>query len=246
MTVKVTFAGCGDSVGSGGRFNTCFLVEAPDICFAIDFGASSLVALNALKFPHNRIDAILCTHIHGDHCGGIPFLLIDAMLGARRATPLTLAGPKGFEAGLTALRDALFPGMHVMAPKFDLETIEMETLTPHDIRGLKVTTYPAVHVPETNPTSMRIEIGDKVIAYTGDSEWTEHMPELARHADLLIAECYFHEKSVRNHLNYPDIAAHQAELSAKRIVLTHMSPEMLAHVDDVPELCAHDGLVVEL
>jgi len=64
-------------------------------------------------------------------------------------------------------------------------------------------------------------------------------------ADLLVAECYFHQKPVPWHLNYPELSAHKADFDARRIVLTHMSPEMLAHVDDVPEECAYDGMVVE-
>src|ERR671924_627904 len=94
MSVTVTFVGSGDSFGSGGRFNTCILVDAPGYRFCIDFGATSLVALNRLDIAHNSIDAILLTHLHGDHCGGVPFLLMDAMLAARRARPLTIAGPR--------------------------------------------------------------------------------------------------------------------------------------------------------
>jgi hypothetical protein len=63
MSVSVTFAGCGDSFGSGLRFNTCFLVDAPGIRFCIDFGASSLIALGRLGIPHNTIDTM---HEHFD------------------------------------------------------------------------------------------------------------------------------------------------------------------------------------
>ena len=246
MSVKVTFVGSGDAFGSGGRFNTCILVEAPGICFAIDFGASSLIALKALEIPHNAIDVVLLTHIHGDHCAGLPFMLMDAMLGAKRQTPLTIAGPRETAARLPQIQEALMPGMHVMAPKFDVDVIDMEVLTEHQVRDLKITTYPAFHTAETNPTSMRVEVAGKVIAYTGDSEWTEHMPALARGADLLIAECYFYQKPVRFHLNYPDLKAHWDELDAKRIILTHMSPEMLAAKDRLPEEFAYDGMVVEV
>ena len=246
MTVKVTFVGSGDAFGSGGRFNTCILVEAPEICFAIDFGCSSLIAMKALGLSHNMIDAILLTHIHGDHCGGVPFLIMDGMLAAKRQTPLTIAGPAETRIGLDRVRDALFPGMDAMTPKFDVETIEMETLRPHDIRGLKVTTYPAIHTAQTNPTSMRVEVAGKVIAYTGDSEWTEHMPDLARGADLFITECYFHQKPVPFHMNYPVIRDRKGELDAKRIILTHMHDEMLAQTDAVPEDCAYDGMVLEI
>ncbi len=246
MSVSVTFAGSGDAFGSGGRFNTCILVDAPGLRFAIDFGASSLIALNALGIAHNSIDLILLTHIHGDHCGGVPAMLVDAMLGAKRQTPLTIAGPVDTTARLREVAEALFPGMHAMTPKFELTTIEMETLQQHAIGDLKVTTYPAIHTAETNPTSMRVEVAGKTIAYTGDSAWTEHIPTLARDADLFITECYFHTKSVPFHMNYADIAAHRDELSAKRIILTHMGPEMLERQHQVGELCAYDGLQVEI
>jgi ribonuclease BN (tRNA processing enzyme) len=246
MTGKVTFVGCGDAFGSGGRFNTCILVDVPGMRFAIDFGASSLIALKALGIDHNTIDVIVCTHIHGDHCGGVPFLLLDAMLGAKRQTPLLVAGPLGIEKGIKAMRDALFPGMHRMTPKFAMEFIEIPTEVERRLGGLSVIAYPAVHTPETNPTSVRVTAGGKIIAYTGDSEWTRFMPALAHEADILIAECYFHEKPVRFHLNYPTLVEHRHELKAKQIVLTHMGPEMLAQQKSVPELCAYDGLVVEI
>jgi ribonuclease BN (tRNA processing enzyme) len=111
---------------------------------------------------------------------------------------------------------------------------------------LQVTTYPAVHTSETNPTSIRVEVADKVIAYTGDSEWTQQIPVLADGADLFIAECYFFKKPVRFHLNYPDITMHRQEIRAKRMVLTHLSREMLANLASVPEECAHDGLVIQI
>ena len=45
MAVSVRFVGSGDSFGSGGRFQTCIVVDGPGSRFAIDFGASSLIAL---------------------------------------------------------------------------------------------------------------------------------------------------------------------------------------------------------
>jgi ribonuclease BN (tRNA processing enzyme) len=246
MTVTLTFVGTGDAFGSGGRYNTCFLVNAPGLRFAIDFGATSVNALKALGIDHNTIDAILLTHLHGDHAAGIPTLLMDAMLGARRRTPLTIAGPPGTTTRLPQITEALFPGIGEIQPKFPLDIIDMEMLTLHQILGLKITTYPAIHTPATMPTSIRVEAAGKVIAYTGDSAWTEHMPALARDSDVLIAECYFHAKPVPFHLNYPAIREHRHELQTKRLILTHMGPEMLAEADNVPEECAHDGMVIEL
>jgi ribonuclease BN (tRNA processing enzyme) len=246
MAVKVTFVGSGDSFGSGGRFQTCILVDAPGFRFAIDFGTSSLIALNQLGIDHNTIDAIVLTHLHGDHCGGVPFLLMDAMLGARRQRPLTIAGPRDVKQRIAGIREALFPGSHIMAPKFPLDYVEMEPLRPHRVHDLTITTYPAFHTAETNPTSVRVEVDGKIVSYTGDSEWTKYMPEVAHDADLFICECYFYEKAVPFHLNYPTIKEHWNEFGAKRIVLTHLSREMVRFKDQVPEECAHDGLEILL
>ena len=229
MTVTVTFVGSGDAFGAGGRFQTCIMVDAPDTRFVIDFGASTLIALNQMGIEHNTIDTVVLTHIHGDHCGGMPFMLLDAMLGAKRQTPLTIAGPRETEEKLGLVCEALMPVMK-----------------PTSVGDLTITTYPAAHTGETNPTSVRIDVGGKVISYTGDSAWTKHMPALAEDADLFICECYFYEKPIRFHMNYPDIKEHEDELKAKRTILTHFSREMMMHKDDVPEECAYDGLIVEL
>ena len=246
MALTVRFVGSGDSFGSGGRFQTCIVVDGPGSRFAIDFGASSLIALAQQGIDHNSLDAILLTHLHGDHCGGVPFLLIDAMLAARRARPLVIAGPRDLRPRMDALREALFPGSAVMTPRFPLEWIAMEPGRAHPVLDLVVTPEPARHTRETNPTALRVEVDGRVVTYTGDTEWTEDVARAARGADLLIAECYFHDKPVKWHLNYPDIAAHAGRVGARRLILTHLSREMLARAADVPEQCAHDGLVITL
>jgi ribonuclease BN (tRNA processing enzyme) len=246
MAVTVRFVGSCDSFGSGGRFQTCIVVDGPGSRFAIDFGASSLIALAQQGIEHNSLDAIVLTHLHGDHCGGVPFLLIDAMLAARRSRPLVIAGPRDLRRRMDQIREALFPGSDVMTPTFPLTWVEMEPGKPHAVLDLVVTPQPARHTAETNPTALRVEVGGKVIAYTGDTEWTDDVALAARGADLLIAECYFYAKPVKWHLTYPTIVAQQPTLGAKRLILTHMSREMLAHAADVPEECAHDGLVITL
>jgi ribonuclease BN (tRNA processing enzyme) len=213
---------------------------------AVDFGTSSLIALAQQEIPPNSLDAILLTHLHGDHCGGVPFLLIDAMLGAKRERPLVVAGPPGTPAHLAALREALFPGSAVMIPKFPLEYREMTVGAPNRILDLVVTPQPARHTAQTNPTALRVEVGGRIVAYTGDTEWTDEVARIAEGADLLIAECYYYAKPIKWHLTYPAIAEHVRRAGAKRLILTHMSAEMLAHRADIPEECASDGLVIEL
>jgi ribonuclease BN (tRNA processing enzyme) len=246
MTVTVRFVGSGDAFGSGGRFQTCILVDGPGIRFAVDFGTTSLVALRQQGIEHNSIDVILLTHLHGDHCGGVPFLLMDAMLDAKRTRPLVIAGPQQTQSRMHAICEALLPGMHIMQPKFPLEYIEIPIGRPYKVKNLVVTPQPARHTSTTNPTALRVEVGGKIIAYTGDGEFTEEMAQVGQDADLLIAECYFYQKPVKWHLNYPELAANEKVFGAKRIVLTHMSQEMLTHTAEVPQECARDGMIIVL
>jgi ribonuclease BN (tRNA processing enzyme) len=183
MKATVRFVGSGDSFGSGGRFQTCILVDADIVRFAIDFGTSSLIALGQQGIEHNSIDAVLLTHLHGDHCGGVPFMLVDAMLGARRSRPLTIAGPRDTRARLGAIAEALFPGSQTMVPKFPLDYVELGVGRANPVGKLQVTPYAAKHTWQTNPTFLRVEVGDKVIAYTGDGEWTDEMAKMGRGAD---------------------------------------------------------------
>src|SRR5207244_5933490 len=129
----------------------CILVDGDGTRFAIDFGASSLIALEQQGIEHNSIDAILLTHLHGDHCGGVPFMLVDAMLGARRRRPLTIGGPRATRPRMAAIADALFPGSDVMVPKFPLDYVEMEVGHAHAVGNLRGTPYAAQPPPQTNP-----------------------------------------------------------------------------------------------
>ena len=92
--MQLQFVGCGDALGSGGRSNTCFHVTGAGVNFLIDCGASSLAALKRLEIAHDETDLVLITHFHGDHFGGLPFLLLDAQF-TRRTRPLVIAVPEG-------------------------------------------------------------------------------------------------------------------------------------------------------
>lgn len=246
MAVTVNLVGLGDAFGTGGRFNTCIMVDSEDIRFTIDFDATSLVALNAQGIHHNSIDAIPLTHIHADHSAGIPFMLMDAMLGAKRDRPLTIAGPKNVKARIEECMEVLFPGSNVMTPKFPLNFAELDVGVANDVLGLTVTPYAAKHTWQTDPTVLRVRVDDKIVTYTGDGDWTPDLPKATRDADLFIAECYFHKKPIKWHLNYHAIQEHKEEFGAKRMILTHMGPEMLPLADAVPEECTEDGLVITL
>jgi ribonuclease BN (tRNA processing enzyme) len=116
------------------------------------------------------------------------------------------------------------------------------------VGGIEVTTWEVDHPSGAPPLALRLRVAGTVIAYTGDTAWTESLAAAADGADLLIAEAYYYDKAVPYHLRYADLAAHRASLTSRRIVLTHMSAEMLARAGagQLAFETARDGLVIQL
>jgi len=244
--MQLRFVGCGDALGSGGRFNTCFHVTGNSVNFLIDCGASSLPALKRLGIVRDDIDLILITHFHGDHFGGLPFLLLDAQF-TRRTRPLVIAGPQGIETKLANLMEALFEHSSKTEQRFDLSVVALEPEQSRTFGEVKVTPYPVVHGESGGPfLAYRIEAEGRVITYSADTEWTDALIPAARGADLFIAEAYYYDKIVKNHLSLKTLEAHLPEINARRLVLTHMSDDMLGRLDELPYVAAHDGMAVEL
>jgi ribonuclease BN (tRNA processing enzyme) len=241
---RVRFIGSGDSFGNGGRFQTCILVDADGYRFLIDCGATSLVALKRAGVDPGSIDAVLLTHFHGDHCGGVPYLILDGQF-SRRERPLVVAGPPGVRERMTAVFEAALPTSSRTEQRFRVTYVELGE-KPSRIGPLEVESLPVAHLPETVPHGLRVRVDDRIVAYTGDTEWCDALPRLADGADLFIAEAYSFEKRIPQHLSNAALLAHRGELRAKRIILTHAGAETLARHDELAWPLASDGTEIDL
>jgi ribonuclease BN (tRNA processing enzyme) len=244
--MRLRFVGCGDAFGSGGRYNTCFHVTGERANFLIDCGASSLTALKRNGVSPEEIDLVLITHFHGDHFGGLPFLMLDAQF-TRRTRPLVIAGPQGIERRLEQVMEALFENSSKRERRFNLRIVELKPEAAASFGVVEVTPFPVVHGDSGGPfLGYRIEVEGRIIAFTGDTEWTDTLIPLGQNADLFISECYFYDRIVKNHLNLKTLSAHLAEIKPKRLILTHMGEDMLARLDSIGCEAAADGMVVEI
>jgi ribonuclease BN (tRNA processing enzyme) len=242
--VRLHFVGSGDAFGNGGRFQTCFLLEGAGESVLIDCGATSLTALKAAGREPNDIATVVLTHLHGDHFGGLPFLILDGQF-RRRERPLTIAGPPGTRERVEAAMELMFPGSVEGRRRFALSFTELAfdravAVGPATVRAV------AVEQPGTPACALRVGYGGRVVAYSGDTAWTDELVELASGADLFVAEAYFFDRQVPYHLDYATLRANLDRFDCKRVVLTHMSPEMLARQGEATLECAHDGMVVSL
>ena len=243
--MKVQFAGCGDAFGSGGRFNSCIHVEDGGRSILLDCGASSLVALKKAGIDRGAIDAILLTHFHADHFGGIPFFILDQQLNVKRTRPLLIAGPPGLRDWYVRAMALAFPGERTLAFELDLREVDIGVAQP--LAGMQVTPIHVKHDDRAGPClAYRIQSEAKTLCYSGDTEWTDALIDAARGADLFICECYMYEKLQKSHMTLTVLRQHLPAIGAKRVILTHLSEDMLAHLADVELECAVDGLVVEV
>jgi ribonuclease BN (tRNA processing enzyme) len=103
-----------------------------------------------------------------------------------------------------------------------------------------------IHGSGAPSCALRVECAGKIIAYSGDTEWTDALQQVTDGADLFICESYGFEKQMKNHLNYRTLMAHRSELGCKRLIITHMGEEILNRLGEVELEVAEDGMEVIL
>lgn len=245
--VRLTFVGSGDAFGSGGRLQTSLHLEADGAAehgsVLIDCGTSSLIGMQRAGVDPSGVGAVLVTHLHGDHFGGLPFLVLHGQFG-RRTRPLLIAGPPGVRERVETAMEVLFPGSSRVTRRFAVEFVELAERAPTTTGPAVVTAFEVDHASGAPPYALRVEYGGKTIVYSGDTEWTDALVDATRGADLFVCEAYLFDRQVKYHLDYRTLERHRDRLDCPRIVLTHMSEDMLRHVGEVPFECAEDGLVV--
>lgn len=244
--MRIQFLGSGDAFGSGGRLQTCILLHAEGTRILVDCGTTALIAMRRLGVDPNDIGTIVVTHLHGDHFGGIPFVILDGQLVSKRTTSLLVAGPLSIRERLSEAMEVLFPGSSTVQRVFPVEVVSLQPGRAERIGSLTVTPHLVNHASGAPAFALRIESAGKVIAYSGDTEWTEGLAVAGQGADLFIAEAYTYDKPIRYHLDYATFVAQLPKFNPKRVVLTHASAEMLKHVTEIQHEMAQDGMVIEV
>jgi ribonuclease BN (tRNA processing enzyme) len=238
--VKVRFLGSGDAFGSGGRFQTCIHLEVGASRLLLDCGASSLIAMRRFGVDPQAIDAVILSHLHGDHFGGVPFLILDGQFN-RRTRPLVVAGPPGVEQRVREAMEVFFPGSTRIERKFETRFLELGDRVAVPIGPVSVTGFEVSHASGAPPFALRVVGEGKVVTYSGDTEWTESLIDAVSGADLFIAEALFYDKRIKYHLDLATLLRNRTRLDCRRLVLTHMGRDMLARLGGLEVEAAADG-----
>ena len=200
--MRVRFAGSGDAFGSGGRWQTCIHVSGGGQVLLVDCGATSLVALEAQGLDPRTVDAVAVTHLHGDHFGGLPFLILDGQF-SRRTTPLPVAGPPGIRARLAAAMEALFPGSSQARRRFPVEVTELGT-DGHagDLGAATVRGWEVEHACGAPPLALRVEAGRRELRLLRRHGVDPGAGRGGAGTALFAVEAYTFDRPVRYHLDY--------------------------------------------
>nr|WP_201776717.1 MBL fold metallo-hydrolase [Allosalinactinospora lopnorensis] len=141
----VTFAGSGDAFGSGGRFQAYIHIRPPrGEAVLLDCGATSLAALKRQGLDPGDIGTVFVSHLHGDHFGGLPFLVLDGQF-AKRSRPLRVAGPQGTAQRLTEAMEAMFPGSSTAHRRFAVQIVELQPGRTARVGDIEVDAWEVAH-----------------------------------------------------------------------------------------------------
>jgi ribonuclease BN (tRNA processing enzyme) len=246
--VLIEFVGSGDAFGSGGRAQTCISLSAGAGTerVLVDCGATSVAAMKAQGLDPNQVHVVVVTHLHGDHFGGLPFLILDGQF-SRRQAPLVVVGPPGTAARLAAAMEVLYPGSTSVKRRFDVDVREVTPDgTPVRAGEVLVRGWEVDHACGAPPLAVNVTMDGLTFGYSGDTAWTESLVSAAAEASVFAVEAYTFDKPVRYHLDYATFRRHANHFAAERIFLTHMSPAMLSRLPEADHPAAFDGMTLEL
>ncbi len=246
MSVQLRCVGTGDAFGSGGRLHSCYHLQTDKMQLLLDCGCSSIAGLHGCGIKPDEIDLIVVSHLHGDHFGGIPFLFLEAKYVSRRSRPLTLVGPPGLQQQIEATLESLYPGAIGKGVDFPVHYRQLEPETGLQFGDLKLTCRPVVHGSSPHVFGLRVEIAERVISYSGDTEWTDELLELAAGSDLFIAECFSYGPETPSHLDYQTLLKKRQLLDCRRLVLTHLGEALLERLEELELEVLKDGDLLRL
>jgi len=244
--LRLSILGSGDAFNGAGALHSCYLLDHDGGSLMLECGPEALAAMKRADVDTDLPDAILVSHLHGDHFGGIPFMFLEYMFQNRRERPLTIAGPTGIEDRVDTLYAALYRDLHRAHELcFEVEYREVTPGCDFTLAGVDVEAFEVPHSAEPFSLGYRLSAGGANVLFSGDSAWTDEFVQRSRGTDVFLCECCSLEPVSRLHTSYSDILAHRDALGCERLVLTHLGADVRDAANVAVER-AHDGMVIEL
>ena len=204
--LRVTVLGSGNPWPTRAQASASVLVEVGnperDI-FVFDLGTGSIANYASLKLPVNALNKVFITHLHADHMGDILTLGGSLAKVGRADGPVYVWGPSGTEPRLgtkhfcEAIHEALAwdeeagkghinpESTKIVGTEFDC----MKTQVVYDKNGVKVTSFPVIHII-SGAVGYRLDFAGLSFAFSGDTRAGWPLVRACEGVDLLIHECF--------------------------------------------------------
>jgi len=243
---EVVFVGTSDAFGAGGRRQSAIVARGASGTLLVDCGTTTGSGLGALGIERDEIDAIVVSHFHADHFGGIPLFLLAARYVDERRRPLHVAGPPGIEERVRRLASAMGHPLDDRERGFALHFRELPSGCEHEVGPARIRSFETHHQIEAHPHGYRIDTGGQTLAYSGDTGWFAELPRRVAGADLFVCECTLYHPSLDFHLSYEELIAQREAFDCGRMLLTHLGSEMSERRGTLEMDTADDDLRVDL
>jgi ribonuclease BN (tRNA processing enzyme) len=222
--LEITVVGSGTVVPRLRRRQSCVVVRAGGETLVFDLGSGAVRGMLGSDIDPFSVDRIFFTHFHPDHTVDVVPLLFAMNYGAKelRTRPLQIAGPEPFLPfweRVMGVWGQWMTGDHATL----VSELPHACPSPIELADCRLSWTLAEHRPES--IAYRLDAEGGAFVYTGDTEYSRSIIELARGADTLLIECSFPDEAlVPGHLTPSGVARIASEASVGRVVLTHIYP----------------------
>jgi len=245
--VRLTVLGSQGTWPGAGRECCGYVVSAEGFHLWLDAGTGTFSRLQEHLAPGD-IGAMLISHGHADHFLDIIPAFYARHYGGMGEPGLPFFSPPGFTDVAAQLVSE--GSRNVMAEAYAFT--ESWHGNVFEIGPFRVTPFEMTHIGVPS-LGYRIEQGGHVLAYTGDTGPCENAVELARGSDLFLCEATYQNASNLTyfHMSAAQAAQHAAQAGVRRLVLTHLTPnldpgisleEAAAHLDGAIDVAVPDDV----
>jgi len=234
--MEIHFLGVGEAC-DGNQPNTSILVktEAGETAgrILLDCGFSAPHQYLSLNASAEELEILWISHFHGDHFLGTPLLLLW-FWEMNRARPLNIIGPPGVEAKVKQAMELAYPNF---LSRLSYALLFHE-ITPEKQLLISDSIFKGAYNEHSQPClSLRLELQEKSVFYSGDGRPTPQTRSLAHGCDIVIHEAYGFEDTVPGHGSIRTCLDFASEAGAKRLALVHMQRDVrMQWVNAITEL----------
>lgn len=216
-------------LGSSGGYpvpdNPCsgYLLDSGEVRIWIDAGTGTMAAVQRI-LPLERIDALVISHVHADHCADLFTLYVALRYRMEGALRKPLWAPREVWDVLPRFLDPSGKGAMKIDEAFDFHPLEDGGEA--DVLGVRFRSARTAHPVET--LALRAETGGKVVAYSADTGPAADLTDLARGADLFVCEACYQDAAMGGpvHLSARQAADLARRAGVRDLALTHVWPTL--------------------